>query len=58
VRSSPPEEEVAAETMCDELTITPIPCPPVLLWGEGGREMGVKLSPGRREGWGGRCLKV
>jgi len=33
VRSRPPEEEGAAETMCDELTVTPIPCPPVLLGG-------------------------
>ena len=37
VRSPPPEEEGAAETTCDELTATPIPCPPVLLGG-GGRE--------------------
>jgi len=33
VRSPPPEEEGAAETMCDELSLTPIPCPPVLLGG-------------------------
>jgi len=46
------EEEGATETPCDELTLTPIPCPPVLLRGEGGRESGVKLSPGRREEWG------
>ena len=45
------EEEGAAETTCDELTATPIPRPPALLGG-GGRETGVKLSPGRREGWG------
>jgi len=25
VRSLPPEEEGAAETVCDELTVTPIP---------------------------------
>ena len=31
VRSPPPEEEGAAETMCDELTATPIPHGPVLL---------------------------
>ena len=42
VRSPPSEEKGAAETMCDELTVTPIPC----------QEMGVKLSPGRRQGWG------
>jgi len=28
VRSPPPEEEGAAETTCDELTVTPIPRPP------------------------------
>jgi len=27
------EEEGAAETTCDELHTTPIPCPPVPLWG-------------------------
>ncbi|GAB0186401.1 hypothetical protein GRJ2_001105400 [Grus japonensis] len=32
-RSHPPEEEGAAETTCDELTTTPIPHPPVPLWG-------------------------
>ncbi|GAB0176110.1 zinc finger and BTB domain-containing protein 5 [Grus japonensis] len=30
---SSPEEEGAAETTCDELTPTPIPRPPVPLWG-------------------------
>jgi len=49
VRSPPPEEEEAAETACDELTVTPIPCP-LCCSGEGGRETGVKLSPDRREG--------
>jgi len=49
VRNPPPGEERAAETMCDELTVTPIP----LCHGGGrGRKTGVKLSPGRREGWG------
>ncbi|GAB0208304.1 mitochondrial enolase superfamily member 1 [Grus japonensis] len=33
VRSPPPEDEEAAETTCDELTATPIPCPPVPLGG-------------------------
>jgi len=50
VRSPPPEEEGVAEATCEELTATPIPCPPAPLGG-GGRETGVKLSPGRREGW-------
>jgi len=31
VRSPPPEAEGVAETMCDELTTTPILCPPALL---------------------------
>ena len=34
VRSPPLEEEGAADTMCDELTTTPIPLPPVPLRGE------------------------
>jgi len=34
VRSPPPEEEGAAETTCDELTVTSIPCPPAPLGGE------------------------
>ena len=38
--------------MCDELTTTPIPHPPVLLAGQEVEESGAKLSPGRREGWG------
>ncbi|GAB0206886.1 hypothetical protein GRJ2_003154200 [Grus japonensis] len=33
VKSPPPEEEGVAETMCDELTTTPIPRPPVPLGG-------------------------
>jgi len=56
MRSPPPEEEGAAETTCDELTVTPIPRPPVLLRGRR-REMGVKLRPGRREGWGEGVLR-
>jgi len=34
VRSPPPEEEGVAETMCDELTATPIPHPPAPFTGE------------------------
>jgi len=33
VRSTPPEKEGAAETTCDELTVTPIPRPTALLRG-------------------------
>jgi len=49
VRSPPPEEEGAAETTCDELTITPIPCPPAPLGGRRERKSGMKLSLGRGE---------
>jgi len=52
VRSSPPEEEGAAETTCDELTTTPIPCSPALLLRGEVENLGVKLGSGRREGWG------
>jgi len=38
VRSLPPEEEGAAERMSDELTVTPIPCPPAPL-GVGGEKV-------------------
>lgn len=31
VRSPPPEEKGAAETTCDESTVTPLSCPPALL---------------------------
>jgi len=58
VRSPPPQEEGVAETTCDELTVTPIPHPPVLLAGGGHRETGLKLSPGRREGWGEGVLRL
>jgi len=56
VRSPPPEKEGAAETMCDELTITPFPIP-LCHSGGGGVETGVKLSLGRREGWGEGVLR-
>jgi len=52
VRSPPPEDKGVTETKCDELTSTLIPHPPEPLGvGGGDRETGVKLSPGRREGW-------
>jgi len=57
VRSPPPEGQGVAETTCDELTVTPFLVPLCHLRG-GGRETGVKLSSGRREGWGGRCFKI
>jgi len=43
------EEDRAAE-MCDELTATPIPCPPAPLGGRRERKSQMKFSPGRREG--------
>jgi len=51
------EEEGVAE-MCDELTATPIPCTLVLLKGRRWRELGVRLSPGRREGRGECAFKI
>jgi len=50
VRSLPSEEEGAAETMCDELTTTPIPRPLCHFGGGESGETRVKLSLGRREG--------
>jgi len=57
VRSPPLEEEGVAETTWDELTLTPIPHPPAPLGGGEGGEMGVKMSPGSREGWGEGVLR-
>ena len=57
MRSPPPEEEGAAETMRDELTVTPIPCPPVPLGGRRQRN-GSEVEPGKKGGVGGRCLKI
>jgi len=54
VRIPPPEEEGAAETTCDELTVTPIPHPPAPFGKEEVESSGVKLSLGRRE----VCRKV
>ena len=57
VRSPPPEEEGAAETTCDELTATPIPRPPEPLQREEIENSRVKLSLGRKEGWGEGVLR-
>lgn len=58
MRSPSLEEEGAAETTCDELTMTHIPHPPVLLQeGKEVKNSGVKLSLGRREGGGEGVLK-
>lgn len=50
------EEEGAAEMTYDELTTTPIPCPPAPL-GEEAENLGVKWSPGSRNGWGEGVLR-
>jgi len=42
---------------CDELIATPVPRPPVPLRGRRERKLAVKLSAGRREGWGEDVLK-
>ena len=42
------EEEGAAETMCDELTTTPVPHPPAPLGG--GREIGSEVEPRKKGG--------
>jgi len=57
VRSPSPEEEGAAETTCDELTITPIPRPPALLGGRRERNRS-EVEPGKKRGVGERCFKI
>jgi len=57
VRSLPPEGQGVAETMCDELTVTPIPCPPVPLGGRRERN-GSEAEPGKKAGVLGRCFKI
>jgi len=52
VRSPPPEEEGAVETMCDELTTIPHSSSPGPLGESRWRKLGVKSSLGSREGWG------
>jgi len=55
---SSPEDEGAAETTRDELTATPIPHPPELLGERSERKLELKLSSGRREGWGEGVFKI
>jgi len=57
VRSPPPEEEGAAETTCDELTATPIPCPPAPLSGRRERN-GSEAEPRKKGEVGVRCFKI
>jgi len=49
------EKEGAAETTCDELTTTPVPCPPALL---GGRREKIRseVEHGKNGGVTGRCF--
>jgi len=55
VRSLPPEGQGSAETTCDELTVTPIPCPPVLFRGRRERNRS-EVEPGKKGGVGGRAF--
>jgi len=48
---SSPKEEGAAETTWDELTVTPIPCPPVMLGGRRQRNKS-EVEPGKKGGPG------
>jgi len=57
VRSPPSEEEGAAETTWDELTITPTPRPPVPLGGRRERN-GSEVEPVKKGGVGGRCFEI
>jgi len=53
VRSLPPEEEGAAETMCNEMTTAPIRHPPVLLRAGRRERNGSEVEPGKKGGiWG------
>lgn len=49
VQSPFPKEEGATQTTRDELTATPIPCPPETLWRYEVENSEVKLSQGGRE---------
>ena len=46
-----------AEVTCDELTVTPIPHPPVPLGGVG-RESRSEVVPGKKGGVQGRCSEI
>jgi len=53
---SSPEKEGAAERACDGLTITFIPCAPVLLGGRRERKVRSEDKPVKMGGVGGRCF--
>ena len=55
VSSPPHEEEGAAETACDKVTPTPVPCPVV---GEEAEKIGSEVGPEKKGGMGGRHFKI
>ena len=55
--SPPSEEDEAAEIMCDEMTVNPIPVP-LCHWGGVGRESGSEVVPGKKGGVEGRCSEI
>jgi len=57
MRSPPSEEEGAAQTACDELTVTPIPRSLAPLGGRRERN-GSEVEPRKKEGVGGRGFKI
>jgi len=56
VRGPPPEEEGAAETTRNELTATPVPCPPVPPAGEKVEKIKSEAEPKKNGGVGARCF--
>jgi len=57
MRGPPPEEEGAAETMFDQMTVTPVPHPPAPLGGRRERS-GSEVERRKKGGVGGRCFKI
>jgi len=51
VKNLPPEKDGAAETTCDELTVTPIPHPPAPLGGRRERNR-IESEPRKKAGVG------
>jgi len=58
VRSPPHEKEGVAEPTCDELTVPPTPCPPVLLGAKRKRKIRSKAKPGKKGGVGDSVFKI
>jgi len=57
VRIPPPEEEGVAETVCDELTTSPIPCPPVPLR-ERTQQNENDVKPRKKGEMRGKCFNI